>query len=116
MICVSLFSVFPMLNVADVDNVFLVATTPWIAFVSCDDNSTQASNDTDIFTLAQERGAVAAVSLPRKRFHSLSLNIPDYRKSYFTLSDPTLARLILGTKTRHPSSRLWISLRLNLLI
>ncbi|EMD37842.1 hypothetical protein CERSUDRAFT_114486 [Gelatoporia subvermispora B] len=35
--------------------------TPWIALVSCDDNATDASLDVDIFTLAQERGAVAAL-------------------------------------------------------
>ncbi|KAI9067434.1 hypothetical protein FKP32DRAFT_1620782 [Trametes sanguinea] len=36
-------------------------TTPWIALVSCDSNSTNASQQDDIFTLAQERGAVAGL-------------------------------------------------------
>ncbi|PIL35805.1 hypothetical protein GSI_01465 [Ganoderma sinense ZZ0214-1] len=36
-------------------------TTPWIALVSCDANSTNASQDDDIFTLARDRGAVAAL-------------------------------------------------------
>ncbi|KAH9848567.1 hypothetical protein C2E23DRAFT_889017 [Lenzites betulinus] len=36
-------------------------TTPWIALISCDGNATQGSTDRDIFTLARERGAVAAV-------------------------------------------------------
>ncbi|KAI8993874.1 hypothetical protein BD414DRAFT_480700 [Trametes punicea] len=36
-------------------------TTPWIALVSCDTNSTNASMEDDIFTLAQERGAVAGL-------------------------------------------------------
>ncbi|KAI0827253.1 hypothetical protein BC628DRAFT_1368527 [Trametes gibbosa] len=36
-------------------------TTPWIALISCDGNATQASATQDIFTLAKERGAVAAV-------------------------------------------------------
>lgn len=36
-------------------------TTPWIALVSCDANSTTASLYNDIFTLARDRGAVAAV-------------------------------------------------------
>ncbi|RPD54743.1 hypothetical protein L227DRAFT_511251 [Lentinus tigrinus ALCF2SS1-6] len=36
-------------------------TTPWIALVSCDANSTNASMEDDIFTLARDRGAVAAL-------------------------------------------------------
>ncbi|KAI0369673.1 hypothetical protein BV20DRAFT_967655 [Pilatotrama ljubarskyi] len=36
-------------------------TTPWIALVSCDDNSTHASDHDDIFTLAKDKGAVAAL-------------------------------------------------------
>ncbi|KAF6762976.1 hypothetical protein DFP72DRAFT_519061 [Ephemerocybe angulata] len=35
--------------------------TPWIAMVSCDKNATNASMDTDIFTLARDKGAVAAL-------------------------------------------------------
>ncbi|KAH9032202.1 hypothetical protein EDB84DRAFT_1588483 [Lactarius hengduanensis] len=37
------------------------ATTPWIALVSCDANATHASDTDDIFTLANERGAVGAL-------------------------------------------------------
>ncbi|KAI9067429.1 hypothetical protein FKP32DRAFT_1673196 [Trametes sanguinea] len=33
--------------------------TPWITLISCDTNSTNASLEDDIFTLAQERGAVS---------------------------------------------------------
>lgn len=36
-------------------------TTPWIALVSCDANATDASQIDDIFTLANDRGAVAAL-------------------------------------------------------
>ncbi|KAL4254244.1 hypothetical protein ABKN59_002875 [Abortiporus biennis] len=36
-------------------------TTPWIALVSCDANATDASQEDDIFTLARDRGAVAAL-------------------------------------------------------
>ncbi|KAH9055531.1 hypothetical protein EDB87DRAFT_1640088 [Lactarius vividus] len=36
-------------------------TTPWIALVSCDANSTHASDFYDIFTLASDRGAVGAL-------------------------------------------------------
>ncbi|KAG8932495.1 hypothetical protein FRC02_001018 [Tulasnella sp. 418] len=36
-------------------------TTPWIAFVCCDRNSSDASQDLDIFTQARDRGAVAAL-------------------------------------------------------
>ncbi|KAI0767832.1 hypothetical protein C8Q74DRAFT_1282769 [Fomes fomentarius] len=39
----------------------LTATTPWIALISCDKNSTNASQEDDIFTLARNRGAVAAL-------------------------------------------------------
>lgn len=37
------------------------ATTPWIALVACDNNSTNASEEDDIFTLARDRGAKAAL-------------------------------------------------------
>ncbi|KLO14273.1 hypothetical protein SCHPADRAFT_826617 [Schizopora paradoxa] len=36
------------------------ATTPWIAFISCDANVTKTT-DVDVFTLAKARGALAAV-------------------------------------------------------
>ncbi|EJD02936.1 uncharacterized protein FOMMEDRAFT_146698 [Fomitiporia mediterranea MF3/22] len=36
-------------------------TTPWIAFVSCDTNGSTFSLDDDVFTLARDRGAVAAL-------------------------------------------------------
>ncbi|KAF8556392.1 hypothetical protein OG21DRAFT_1596485 [Imleria badia] len=36
-------------------------TTPWIAFVSCDANSTNSSSETDIFTMAKARGAKSAI-------------------------------------------------------
>ncbi|KAG8885787.1 hypothetical protein FRB97_009492 [Tulasnella sp. 331] len=36
-------------------------TTPWIAMIDCDRNSSDASVDDDIFTLARDRGAVAAL-------------------------------------------------------
>lgn len=42
----------------------LLAITPWIALVSCDFNATNASQETDIFNLAKQRGAVSAVSSP----------------------------------------------------
>ncbi|KAL1741006.1 hypothetical protein HDZ31DRAFT_67355 [Schizophyllum fasciatum] len=35
--------------------------TPWVAFVSCDANSSSMSTDTDIFTLAKSKGAVAGL-------------------------------------------------------
>jgi hypothetical protein len=39
------------------------ATTPWIALVACDANATHASQDVDVFTLANDRGAVGAVRI-----------------------------------------------------
>ncbi|OSD07120.1 hypothetical protein PYCCODRAFT_1442528 [Trametes coccinea BRFM310] len=51
-------------------------TTPWIALVSCDTNSTNASLEDDIFTLAQERGAVAGLLYS---LHSVTCYInPEY--------------------------------------
>jgi hypothetical protein len=38
-----------------------ITTTPWIALISCDANSTRASQSLDIFTLAYQRGALGAV-------------------------------------------------------
>jgi hypothetical protein len=38
-----------------------VAITPWIALVSCDANSTNFSEDVDIFTMANNSGAQSAV-------------------------------------------------------
>lgn len=37
------------------------ASTPWIALISCDANATNVNLDNDIFTLARDKGAVAAV-------------------------------------------------------
>ena len=39
------------------------ATTPWIALVACDGNATHASQDIDVFTLANNSGAVGAVRI-----------------------------------------------------
>lgn len=38
-----------------------VATTPWIALISCDANSTNFSDGVDIFTMASSAGAQSAV-------------------------------------------------------
>jgi len=38
-----------------------ITTTPWIALVACDGNATHASQDVDVFTLANDRGAVGAL-------------------------------------------------------
>lgn len=43
------------------NNDTLPTNTPWIALVSCDRNATNASMEEDIFTLARDRGAVAAL-------------------------------------------------------
>lgn len=39
----------------------LTTSTPWIAYISCDANETNASMEWDIFTLARDRGAVSAL-------------------------------------------------------
>ncbi|GLB37429.1 putative RING-like zinc finger [Lyophyllum shimeji] len=46
---------------AKVSNETPATTTPWIAMVSCDYNATNASQDEDVFTLARDKGAVAAL-------------------------------------------------------
>lgn len=38
-----------------------LATTPWIALVACDANVTNASQENDIFSLARDAGAKAAL-------------------------------------------------------
>jgi len=43
------------------DTVADFTTTPWIAFISCDANVTNATSDVDVFTSAKNRGAVAAL-------------------------------------------------------
>ncbi|KAF8608935.1 hypothetical protein BDV93DRAFT_466029 [Ceratobasidium sp. AG-I] len=40
---------------------FDYSPTPWVALISCDKNATNTSMEIDIFTSAQERGAVAAL-------------------------------------------------------
>jgi hypothetical protein len=52
------------------------ATTPWIALVACDANATHASQDTDIFTLANDRGAVGAVRISPMQALGRSFIIP----------------------------------------
>ncbi|KAH8096809.1 hypothetical protein BXZ70DRAFT_316802 [Cristinia sonorae] len=50
----------PFLHFSETNLTEDTTTTPWIALVSCDSNSTNASTTTDIFTLARQRGAIAA--------------------------------------------------------
>ncbi|KAI6134552.1 hypothetical protein EV401DRAFT_2052946 [Pisolithus croceorrhizus] len=45
----------------DIAGLGAITTTPWIAFISCDANSTNASQELDIFTLAWDGGAQAAL-------------------------------------------------------
>ncbi|EJD08250.1 uncharacterized protein FOMMEDRAFT_74232, partial [Fomitiporia mediterranea MF3/22] len=52
------------------------ATTPWIAFVSCDTNGSSFSLNEDVFTLARDKGAVAAL-LYSKWSEACIMN-PDY--------------------------------------
>ncbi|KAG8681452.1 hypothetical protein FRC11_001096, partial [Ceratobasidium sp. 423] len=51
-------------SLSDPDSSF--TPTPWIALISCDRNTTSASNETDIFTSARDRGAVAALLYSNK--------------------------------------------------
>jgi hypothetical protein len=37
------------------------ASSPWVAFINCDRNATNAPQDTDVFTSVRDRGAVAAL-------------------------------------------------------
>ncbi|KAH8096810.1 hypothetical protein BXZ70DRAFT_944628 [Cristinia sonorae] len=51
----------PLLHFSEANLTDATTTTPWIALISCDRNVTDASTIDDIFTLAWERGAVAAL-------------------------------------------------------
>lgn len=55
------------LSVLETINHSNAAITPWIAFVSCDTNVTNDSTTDDIFTIARDSGAVAAV----RSFHPI---------------------------------------------
>ena len=68
-----------------------LATTPWIAFVSCDFNVTGFSLDVDIFTLARDRGAVAAVGIIFLSDRFFRSNKPPPTYSCYTLSGLMLA-------------------------
>lgn len=52
------------------------AITPWIAFVSCDNNSTNSSLDQSIFDLARSKGAVSAVRSTRLYFVDFYIKCP----------------------------------------
>lgn len=77
-------------------------TTPWIALVSCDANATQASEIDDIFTLANDRGAIGAL-LYSEWSRACIIN-PDYALSgtynrlmdIFSTQSLASARVILG--------------------
>src|SRR5262245_37542363 len=55
-------------------NMWCLATTPWIALVACDTNGTAYSLENDIFTLARDRGAIAAVG-PCHSTHNIHIDI-----------------------------------------
>ncbi|KAL5528495.1 hypothetical protein ACEPAF_7631 [Sanghuangporus sanghuang] len=50
-----------LVHFSEQDTTNETTTTPWIAFVSCDSNGTDFSMEDDVFTLARDRGAVAAL-------------------------------------------------------
>ena len=79
------------------------ATTPWIALVACDANATHASQDTDIFTLANDRGAVGAVRIsPHVSVGSVVYNpLP----SSSTRNGQALVLLMHGIRTLRLSHR-----------
>ncbi|CEL60770.1 hypothetical protein RSOLAG1IB_04009 [Rhizoctonia solani AG-1 IB] len=82
----------------DPDNSY--TPTPWIAMISCDKNSTNASNETDIFTSARDRGAVAALLYSTKSqaclINPLYSNADEFDRilDIFATKDKTAARLI----------------------
>ncbi|WVR07482.1 hypothetical protein IAU60_004524 [Kwoniella sp. DSM 27419] len=73
-------------------------STPWIAYISCDVNETSWSNESDVFTLARDRGAVSAL-LYTAHAQSCLLNqeyITDFEKplDVFATKTVQVARLI----------------------
>lgn len=81
----------------------LPATTPWIALVSCDANSTNASQDVDIFTLAMERGAVGAVCICFSHAYTLRGYLYLFRSSSSIPVGQAPALSIPGIGTLPPS-------------
>ncbi|KAJ3520455.1 hypothetical protein NMY22_g12749 [Coprinellus aureogranulatus] len=61
----------------------LLANTPWIAFISCDADPGPLT-DTDVFTLAQSKGAVSAVLY--SSYSETCLLAPDFQASHYTSS------------------------------
>ncbi|KAI3622028.1 ring-7 protein [Moniliophthora roreri] len=60
-------------------------STPWIALISCDANSTDASPEQDIFTYAHSKGAVGAASTTPT---SIQYASSSYMYSFSTPSTP----------------------------
>jgi len=101
----------------------LSAITPWIALVACDNNSTDASDADDIFTLARDRGAVAAVrstAIPVRPYSSpilyrtSSSTPPILLRALSTRSIPTpptlIRSLISFQRSRSPLlGQLWVN-------
>ncbi|KAF8135400.1 hypothetical protein EV363DRAFT_1211911 [Boletus edulis] len=54
-------------------------TTPWIAFISCDANSTNSSGQADIFGMAKDRGAKSAILY--SLYSETCVISPDYQTS-----------------------------------
>ncbi|WWC90745.1 uncharacterized protein L201_005682 [Kwoniella dendrophila CBS 6074] len=76
----------------------ITTSTPWIAYISCDVNQTDWSQEWDIFTLARDRGAVSAL-LYTATSQSCLLNseyITDFEKplDVFATKTVQVARLI----------------------
>ncbi|PLW21874.1 hypothetical protein PCANC_03348 [Puccinia coronata f. sp. avenae] len=56
------------------------AVVPWIAMINCDSNSSTSSSQDDIFTMARDRGAAAAM-LYSLTAHSCKVN-PEYLQNF----------------------------------
>ncbi|KAF8693139.1 hypothetical protein AX14_002319 [Amanita brunnescens Koide BX004] len=92
--------------------------TPWIAMIPCDANATDASKEVDVFTLARDKGAKAALLYSS---HSLSCIInPEYTDSpsghaldIFLMQNPTNARSIKLRPRRVAPTTLYDPERLN---
>lgn len=71
--------------------------TPWIAMISCDVNATNASQEEDVFTLARDKGAVAAVGQFSIVLASLYLT---RTKSFYIQNTPLRVSSIPSTQIR----------------
>ncbi|EEB86629.1 hypothetical protein MPER_16349, partial [Moniliophthora perniciosa FA553] len=73
-------------------------STPWIALISCDANSTDASPNQDIFTYAHSKGAVGALLYSLYSTTCILTSYPDPNPiDIFLSTKDSVSRIIQST-------------------